>query len=338
MGEGLATALRPTMKETRERIMYAGDTRDILSSRVTSAPTVYFGNDPANTWNVIGFDGFGAIKETDSTGNITLFATNNIEDHVTYTNGSTRTYASSNLRSVMNAYKDNKLVENYGYADEGNAINKRTLAWAIYNSVTNKYELDGASNAVSEDNYFWALSAKESNALASAIRTRNTLGGDYWLCSPGVSDEDRYQMKIMNDSGTIREDNDKYSSSGARPAFNLRKSSILFISEATGGKDPGTGGNGTLHPIAAYNGGGWKVTLRVDGKEGSAGDAEASFSAALVGSGKVKAGEQIKVSYNGAKAGDNFGLIDPNRVDHVSAILVKKDTPGVGLYYASVRH
>ena len=111
---------------------------------------------------------------------------------------------------------------------------------------------------------------------------------------------------LIFDTGFVDVDNVNKLHS-ARPAFNLNKNDIRFISAAAGGKSV-EGTNGGLAKIPAYSGNEWKLTLY----DSSRRDFRVSTSAVSV----TPDGGEISINYNDAKTGNN---------EYISAILFGQD-------------
>ena len=100
----------------------------------------------------------------------------------------------------------------------------------------------------------------------------------------------------------------------ARPAFNLGKNEIVFVSPADG-SETADNVDSNLKTVSSWNGNEWKLTLKDSSRSFSA-SADKEF---------VKAGETITISYSGAKTGDN---------EYVTAIITDKNKEH--LYYGRI--
>ena len=128
--------------------------------------------------------------------------------------------------------------------------------------------------------------------------------GAWWLRShPTVFTQ---AAGLIFDTGFVDVDNVNTLHS-ARPAFNLNKNDIRFISAAAGGKSV-EGTDGGLAEIPAYSGNEWKLTLY----DSSRRDFRVSTSAVSV----TPDGGEISINYNDAKTGNN---------EYISAILFGQD-------------
>ena len=128
--------------------------------------------------------------------------------------------------------------------------------------------------------------------------------GAWWLRShPTVFTQ---AAGLIFDTGFVDVDNVNTLHS-ARPAFNLNKNDIRFISAAAGGKSV-EDTDGGLAEIPAYSGNEWKLTLY----DSSRRDFRVSTSAVSV----TPDGGEISINYNDAKTGNN---------EYISAILFGQD-------------
>ena len=103
---------------------------------------------------------------------------------------------------------------------------------------------------------------------------------------------------------------------GARPAFNLNLTSVLFASAAKGGKSIADEIGG-MYRIPSGSKTEWKLTLKDSGRSGFASNA-----ASLTG----EPGDKISIPYSGAKTGDN---------EYVSILICGSD--GTAQYYGSYK-
>ena len=157
------------------------------------------------------------------------------------------------------------------------------------------------------------LSAEEAETYFSSDAARHP--GWWWLRSPALD--------IVFDAGAVHGDGLVYIRNvyydplfGARPAFQLNLSSVLFSSAAEGGKSSaaaGSGEFGTIKKASGEAGNEIKLTLIDSSRSG--------FSASAA-SDTVSPGETLEVSYSGVTSGDT-----------VSALIC--DASGEILYYAS---
>lgn len=128
--------------------------------------------------------------------------------------------------------------------------------------------------------YYVGIEGEEYNKDAS-----------WWLRTPSTND---ISAGIVFKDGNITSF-DTYVSFAARPAFNLDKSKILFLSDINSEKETGPSGAGALKAVKeSKNITGWKLTVK---------DNNVKFYATRIGKGKVKAGNSIRISYSGASTG-----------------------------------
>ncbi len=301
---------------TRKRIQLGANA---LNDNVNTAnaPIVYYDNN-SDAWRVVGYDGTGVAG---TSGTITLIANGNLasgyyDPDSPYSNN----YSGSNLQNMIGT------IEGRLSTAEASAVAARTLEGGSANYGEtgyddNKISGDPVSNAV-----MWPLSVSELNVLNADLRRldggtgRNWAIDYWWLRSPGQYDD---VAAIVAGGGFVGgdhvyEDGNSVDNSvfGARPAFNLNLSSIIFTSAAEGGKSSGPVGAGALTAPTVYNGTEWKFTV-LDGSR--------SFSASRTDSGNVNAGDNISISYEDATVGAN---------EYVSAILL--NSSGELLYYGRI--
>lgn len=164
----------------------------------------------------------------------------------------------------------------------------------------------GASRLTSNDKMFF-LSVRE---LADYVANYDGVsylvatfvdGGfeNWWLRSPCSYNQDA-SGAVYGDSGIITGDQ-VYSNWAARPAFNLNLTSVLFTSDAEGGKAAGA-----ISEIRNYNGNDWKLTLLDNNRHFEVTEATAA----------VKPGGIITLNYTGATTGTN---------EHISVIIADEN-------------
>ena len=143
---------------------------------------------------------------------------------------------------------------------------------------------------------------------------------DWWLRSPGRRHSDTAAR--VTPSGSVGDLGVRYGI-GARPAFNLNLSSVLFTSAAVGGKSSGAVGANALSAIPDNTTNEWKMTLHDSGRDGFA---AAAATGAVLSQDEGYTSWSIPVVYSGASAGgDN---------DYVSVILA--DSSDKVLYYGNI--
>ena len=213
-------------------------------------------------------------------------------------------------------------------AGEQAAIVKRTLTSGTYDDVnTDCVAGDPVDNA-----RLWPLSTQEAYVMNLTLRKKVTTR--WWLRSPG--NYNHYAANVEHD-GRVRpgghrvdgyvEDGYGYVDIeyGARPAFHLNLSSVLFTSAVTGGK---SGVTGTLMAVGNIppEQNEWKVTLKDDGTIPGL-DGHQRFTASLKSKSSVQTGNKVTISYDNAKSAAN---------EYVSVIL--RDTSNNILYYGHLDH
>ena len=130
----------------------------------------------------------------------------------------------------------------------------------------------------------------------------------WWLRSPGFDNTMAvfidWEDGSSNTDGNLVDNN----SFAVRPAFNLKLSSVLFTSAATGGKPAGNG----LTAVADYPGNEWKLTL-LDSSRNSFDVSDETWS-----------GNTLTFSYSNAQTGTN---------EYISAVI---EDNGVITYYGRI--
>lgn len=182
-------------------------------------------------------------------------------------------------------------------------------------------------NHALEGERIFFLSSEELTALFHSDEDRAATGvtNTYWTRSihSGVS-----TIYYVSSGGTIAGMGSTTSYCGARPAFNLDRSKVLFASSAENGKQSNGVGVDSLSPIGKNNTGEWKLTLKDSSRD--------SFTATVVEetslvNNDAYANWVIPVSWSNARKGDN---------EFVSALLVRNtgedDSDQETLYYGCI--
>ena len=193
--------------------------------------------------------------------------------------------------------------------------------------VTSKSEPDDYRYESNYGYYFGPSSVNANMFLLSSEEAETYFGSDaarqpgwWWLRSPIYDDADF--VGAVNGDGEV---NYRYVNIGgffgARPAFRLNLSSVLFSSAAEGGKSSTGEGLGSFGTIKGPSGDNEVKLTLIDERSSSA---RKDFSANVNGadSAAVAPGGDLTISYSGAAGGD-----------HISALLC--DSDGTILYYAS---
>ena len=208
-------------------------------------------------------------------------------------------FSSGEKRAILNTTK----------SEEGN-----------YTSTSSGIEYGPASL---NGEYVFFLSAKEADRYFSNDEDRiaNATDGQsqqwWWLRSLSAVDPD-FAGVVSNEGHVNYNIVDDYK--GARPAFNLDLSSVLFSSAAAGGKSSGDVGAGALKEISTSDVSVWKLTLD-DGRSFSA----QAGSDAVLSQEEGYSGWTVPVEYSGGKTESN---------EYVSTILC--DADGKALYYGNI--
>ncbi len=201
------------------------------------------GNSDSTTWDpyqwyVIGLDGEGVASES---GTITLFSIDGMgNDSFNSTNDAGNEYINSRLRKLLTEGSEGWRLTNIPERERALMIS-RELVGGSGNQGTEEYEDDRIAGADVSDAKLWPLSVNEANQLDNSVRQ---LGYDWWLRSPGYND---LRAAVVNDLGSVfAYGNNVHDSNAVRPAFKLNLSSVLFASDAEGGKSSATVGSNLI--------------------------------------------------------------------------------------------
>ncbi|MCR5012955.1 MAG: LysM peptidoglycan-binding domain-containing protein, partial [Lachnospiraceae bacterium] len=285
----------------------------------SSAQTVYY-DSSSDTWRVIGYGG-GTDGVASSSGTLTLIASGNIsygafDSSYPHSNN----YSGNNLKSMIETIAGRLSTE------EKAAAAKRTLEGGSANYGNEGYDNNKISGEAVSNAVMWPLSAAEANDMNSDLRKANPEHPDWansfwWLRSPGCGDT---TAALVDGYGDVRY---TYGVSGttdppgARPAFNLNLSSIIFTSAAEGGKDAGDT-IGTLKEVGSYTGNEWKLTILVSSRNDFTASADTG---ATVSMPEGYSSWTVPITYSEADTGDK---------EYVSVILT--NSSGVALYYGHI--
>ena len=270
---GLAPEIREeAYAETSSSVMIGGP--DSLKEGVNTenARLVHYGD---RYWYVIGYDREGVAA---GSGEITLLSKDSIKI-TPFDKNYNAVYSSSNLKNDIEAYASEKLSagERSAIASRDlSAINARQqgdLKWWFENFRTVDEVLDNPVQGA----MLWPLSAKEASAVNANIRKT---GSEYWLRSLGAPEyQERYwydwedfdvvvipaAMATVWADGSVDIQAEKENTTywkGMRPALKLKKSNVMMVSDAVGGKKSAE--NGTLSDAGAITTKEVKLTLKDD--------------------------------------------------------------------------
>lgn len=211
-------AYAATEKTKDNTTLGAGVLKDGVNT--SAAKTVYYGN--GREWRVIGYDGTGVAA---ASGCLTLFASNNLA--TTQFNPSTGNnhYKDSALQGTLTG-----IYNSFAEKEKSNdVLTARTLEGGSGNYGDRTYDSNKIAGSAVSDAPLWPLSYGEADSLNAGLSPAN---GDWWLRSPG---EYGYQAAHVFGNGVVsmRGTNLAYNE-GARPAFYLKLSSIIFTSQISG--------------------------------------------------------------------------------------------------------
>lgn len=155
-----------------------------------------------------------------------------------------------------------------------------------------------------EDQKLFPLSYDEANAMgsntyrvATYITDQSGSAGLWWLRS-SYNNFIAYHVDGVGNNDGVGVNIDY----GVRPAFNLNLNSVLFASDAAGGKSSGTVGAGALTAVPATTPSAWKLTLE---------DSSRSFSASTTAI--DTSANTVTIAYSGAMVGTN---------EYISAVIL----------------
>ena len=255
-----------------------------------SGPIVKYGK---NDWRVIGYDGSGGVSEK---GAATLLAASNLYSCIYFSDSDFDYYYEG---SVLKECIDYRVTRMFKKGEQG-AVTKRTLKCGQFagddtDCIKGEEDLP--------DVLLWPLSTKEAFQVDEDILALDPhkyyFEKVWWLRSPGESDK---RAGIVKGDGSI--DNNFYTPGsvlGVRPAFYLDLKSVLFTSDAEGGKASSIG---SLAKVGEATGANWKLTVKDSSHSNFTAQAE-------------QVPDGFAVSYSGAATGDN---------EFLSAIIVNSES------------
>lgn len=190
------------------------------------------------------------------------------------------------------------------------SANGNGLGFAAVENILNgdKLFLPSVDEMKNEDYGFFS----EADLIAYYGKTP----GDWWMRSPGINGSSSVADAEYNTAKTEYKIYAKLANehSYGRPAFNLSKNDVLFISSAAGIKDVET--DAELGEIKANMKSEWKLTLRDDSRDFDvAEDTAERF-----------AGGDLTLNYTGATIGED---------EYISAIMYNED--GEAIYYGHLK-
>ena len=181
-----------------------------------------------------------------------------------------------------------------------------------YTSKGTTVEFPKADHILNGDKVFF-LSAEEADEtyFKSMNERKAKYNGEvkeWWLRSYSSSNP-----SIVNKNGEVNEGSAFYSKA-ARPAFNLEKSKVMYISPAEDGKNKNE--VGALEKVPSTNTTEWKLTLKDS--------ARGSFTASK----SKQDGMEVTINYDNAKTGEN---------EYLSAVVTDELNTEIK-YYGRIKH
>jgi hypothetical protein len=280
---------------------------------------VYYGNYNSNPirWRVLNENGGNGGTYTDSIGNdidsadamfllseYLLTTAVAFGDNNTWSASTLKTWMTSNIYNGSNVFtsiEKTQILETTTTGDSGvggssagpylsacNLDGDTMFALSADEATRSEYGFDATYSTTGDSSGRVALSGGASGSA-----------GWWWLRSPDAGS--------TNDAGVVLTDGSVRSHNvssywGARPAFNLNLSSVLFASAAEGGKSSGAVGAGALNSVSATTPSAWKLTLE---------DSTRGFSAATTAVDTTA--NTVTVAYSGATVGTN---------EYISAVII----------------
>nr|MCR5718989.1 DUF6273 domain-containing protein [Lachnospiraceae bacterium] len=200
------------------------------------AARVHMGNNAYASWRVIGYENDGILSSSDTI----TFISDNIITYGSYASNDRQDnyYSTSNLKSLMSRVEERfsfnevryiKPVDLNGYSDNYGAETYKA----------NNISGPGVANAP-----FWPLSVEEANMLNDDLLLTDTLNpqenkASWWLRTPGLESDKAAFVQgngiIVAEGASVHDESS--ASYGVRPAFEMEKKDILFVSAVDGGKD-----------------------------------------------------------------------------------------------------
>lgn len=181
-----------------------------------------------------------------------------------------------------------------------------------YTSKGTTVEFPKADHILNGDKVFF-LSAEEADKIyfESMDERKAKYNGEvkeWWLRSYSSSNP-----SIVNKNGEVKESSVSFPKA-ARPAFNLEKSKVMYISPAEDGKNKNE--VGALEKVPSTNTTEWKLTLKDS--------ARGSFTASK----SKQDGMEVTINYDNAKTGEN---------EYLSAVVTNESNTEIK-YYGRIKH
>lgn len=181
-----------------------------------------------------------------------------------------------------------------------------------YISKGTTVEFPKADHILNGDKVFF-LSAEEADKIyfESMDERKAKYNGEvkeWWLRSYSSSNP-----SIVNKNGEVKESSASFPKA-ARPAFNLEKSKVMYISPAEDGKNKNE--VGALEKVPSTNTTEWKLTLKDS--------ARGSFTASK----SKQDGMEVTINYDNAKTGEN---------EYLSAVVTNESNTEIK-YYGRIKH
>ncbi len=286
---------------------------------------IYFGQyqGSAVKWRVLDAD----IANDGSThGRMFVLSDEAIEKTRFDEDGYGNTYQGSNAQEWCTNFKKNNFTSAEQSAMKG--VAKTDSENSEYVDPINKFLNDngvsgtykwGASKLTTDDKLFFLSAEELRNYVGNYTGTGEETSGGWWLRSPYTyvdSSGGKYAGVVVGGnkvavSSTINR-------ISARPAMNLDKDSVLFISAAQGGKTA-AGMSSGLTSVSNYDGKEWKLTLKDTSRTLKVQESQAT----------AEAGGTVKLNFSGAT------YTSGSTNEYISAILVNNDSEV--LYYGRVQ-
>lgn len=266
-------------------------------------------------WYIIG-DNANGVSTGDSDHITLLLKTGQSPQSASDGYGTTKFDSSGSSNHYSNSTLQNKMDAAYNGlpAGEKELVTERTLEGGSANVGSAGYDANKIAGAAVTGAHFWPLSLSEADGLDTSVQAFSTY---WWLRSPGDFDYRAAVGRNVSSGGPVDANGYSVSNSFAiRPAFHLDLASVLFASDAEGGKSAPVGGLSVATPPT----GAVKFTMtdtNTDNLNLTVADTSAISKAP---------GEPVTISYSNAKTGTN---------KYVSAVLTDSDTDEV-LYYGKL--